>query len=120
VKIRPTPPEGTDGAQQCVSALDRAVEAVAVAYESDEREHWESAIEAIGDARFWALWHAGQLFARFARIQAAQGIFPCSSCHRFLPREALVEKVINYGVGEKGKQSHWRQCHECLEKQGNG
>ena len=68
MKIRPTPPEDTDGAQACVDALERAVEAVAVAYQSDEREHWEQAIEAITDTRFWALWHAGQLFTRFDHV----------------------------------------------------
>jgi len=119
VKVRPTPPEDTDGAQQCVDALDLAIEAVAIAYQSDEREHWAQAIEALGDTQFWARWHDGQLFIRYARVQAAQGIFPCATCHRFLPREELVEKELAYGSGETGKQSHWRECRACLAKSGS-
>lgn len=117
MSARPTPPPDTDGAQECIRALERAVEAVAMAHLSDEREHWAHAIEELNTATFWAHWHNGQLFHRFARVMAAQGLAPCSACHAFLPREELIEQTNEYGSGEKGRQSTRMLCRRCLGRE---
>lgn len=115
--LRLTPEEDEDQAEKAVALLERLLDAVAVAFNTRDREAWIAAARAADECRYQCLAAAGQEFRRWAQAKEAAGLYPCSRCREWVPRETMTKDQIVWGSGEKEKTSTRYLCPVCKSEE---